>query len=191
MIHQFFSVTLVLFNTSLADVTNLNLSDLTSLTHLSLYNPRMAPTLCDKFCTQLRSLIHLKVLQVSHQLLCAEGHHLTESMAGWGSDSPLRTVRLWDCGIAAEHWPLLLGTLSSCSHLVSVRLSDDNITGCLPHFIPDIHPGLEELKELHVNNVALSEEDLLHLMKLWRRNKMPRLTSLWLKVFCLSKEIFK
>ena len=187
----FFSGTLVLFNTSLADITNLNLNGLTSLTHISLYNPCMAPTLCEKFCQQLRSLTHLEVLELSHQPLCAEGHHLAESMSAWGTDPPVRTVRLWDCAIAAEHWPLLMGTLSSCSHLVSVRLSDDRLIGCLPHFIRDTHPGLEKLRELHVNNVALSEEDLQHLTKLWRRNKMPRLSSLWLKVMCCSNGIFK
>ena len=180
-----------MFNTSLAGITNLNLSGLTSLTNLSLYNPCMGPTLCEKFCKQLRSLIHLEVLELSHQPLCAEGHHLAESMRAWGTDPSVRTVRLWDCAITAEHWPLLLGTLSNCSHLVSVRLSDDCLTGCLPHFVPDTHPGLEKLREFHVNNVALSEEDLQHLTKLWRRNKMPRLFSLWLKVMCYSNEIFK
>ena len=172
----------VLFDTNLAEVTNLNLCDLTSLTHLSLFNPHMEPTLCEKFCQQLRSLKHLEVLELSYQPLCAGGHHLAESMTSWGAELRLRTVRLWYCAIAAENWPLLLGTLSNCSHLVSVRLSDDNLTGCLPHFIPDTHPGLEKLKELRVNNVTLSDEDLLHLTKLWKRNKVPRLTSLWLKV---------
>ena len=63
-------------------------------------------------------------------------------------------------------------------NLQILDLSNNTLTGCLSSFLPDPHPGLPKLEELHLCGTALNEDDLQHLTHLIETRKLPRLTLL-------------
>ena len=59
--------------------------------------------------------------------------------------------------------------------LEHINISDNILTGCLPSFLPDAHPGLPSLQELQLRDTGLIYEDLQHLFTIIQRDKLPKL----------------
>ena len=68
--------------------------------------------------------------------------------------------------------------LNKLPKLRSLNLSHNTLMGCLSSFLTDPHPGLPELRWLHLESTALNEEDLQHLSHITKCNKLPKLQSL-------------
>ena len=68
--------------------------------------------------------------------------------------------------------------LNKLPKLQSLNLSHNTLTGCLSSFLTDPHPGLPELRQLHLESTALNKEDLQHLSHITKCNKLPKLQSL-------------
>ena len=174
--------TIELRDTSLAGVTSLNLSNMAvSLTRLVLHGTEMSPELCERVCTQLPCLIHLGHVDLSQNPLGVHGHHITESIRSGGPDPPLWLLWLEDCKMPVDVCAPLLSALSTCKQLSSLWLSNNRLTGCLPNLVPDPHPGLHSLVELHVARAALNRDDVQHVTRLIQTKKLPRLCELHLQ----------
>ena len=68
--------------------------------------------------------------------------------------------------------------------LRELDLSENTLTGCLPHFLPDPHPGLPELRWLHLKSTSLNKDDLQHLLSV--AYKLPKLQELDLSGYTLT-----
>ena len=61
-------------------------------------------------------------------------------------------------------------------------LSENTLTGYLSSFLPDLHPGLPEVQEIHLTDTAVNKDDLQHLKHLVQYGKLPKLSDLYLEM---------
>ena len=86
----------------------------------------LSEDLCSVLCQQLKSLVHLKQLNLNNNPLGTKGaHHLAESIRSWGSDSTLKQLNLSGCKM--QDCGYLLESLASCKEIVTLDLSRNNL----------------------------------------------------------------
>ena len=86
----------------------------------------LSEDLCSVLCQQLKSLVHLKQLNLSKNPLGTKGvHHLAESIRSWGSVSALQYLSLSGCKM--QECGYLLESLASCKEMVALDLSGNNL----------------------------------------------------------------
>ena len=76
--------------------------------------------------------------------------------------------------------------------LLVLDLSENTLTGHLSSFLPDPHPGLPEVLELHLTDTAVNKDDLQHLKHLVQYGKLPKLSDLYLErneLFQMKEEL--
>ena len=152
-----------------------NLKQMASLTHLGLGRTGIDSETCEKVCKQLKYLKHLKNINLSSCPLGLHGMYLVEAIDCWGSHPPLEELSLSGCNMPKRVCSQLLSKLSRCEHLVHLNLQGNFLTGCLPNFLPDVHPGLRKLKVVVIDECQVNKDDLCHLTKLIRQSKLPLL----------------
>ena len=86
----------------------------------------LSEDLCSVLCEQLKSLVHLKQLNLSKNPLGTKGaHHLAESIRSWASVSALQYLSLSGCKM--QECGYLLESLASCKEMVALDLSGNNL----------------------------------------------------------------
>ena len=112
-------------------------------------------------------------LELSFTALGEAGTHLVRVIRSWGDNPPLQHLNLEGCSLPSNVWAELLQSLSTCKHLVQLGLFGNTTMGCISNFIPDPHPGLPNLKVLHLDYKGWTKEDLSHLLCI--AHKLPKL----------------
>ena len=161
---------LYLHDISFGSIKTLNLRNkLKSLSKLILSDVVMDEQLCHNLLRQITSLNNLKRLEVTHEVDIFGTAYL-DVTSGYGLV----------CVVNTKLCPEFLTALSVFNHLEHLDLSGNNLTGCLPNFIPMSYPGLASLEKLILNNATLNDDDLLHLTHLIEYQKVPNLKDLGL-----------
>ena len=161
-----------LYLTNLEDVSSLTLSNKTSLTHLHLRWTHMSQELSWSVCHQLTDLTQLEYLNLSYNDL---SHIDTIHLSNKPNLSHLNCRKTQMSVTLCKN---VIGQLRHISRLSYLDLSGNTLTGCLTNFLPDPHPGIPELKEIHLSGTALDKEDLQHLTHLIQTHKLPGLETL-------------
>ena len=88
------------------------------------------------------------------------------------SNISIESLKIRWCRLPTETLSHLMQQINRCSALRFMDLSDTTLTGCLSGFLPDPHPGLPKLEELHLENTVLNKYDLTHLTQLMQTHKV-------------------
>ena len=127
--------TLDLNFTNLTDVTSLTISNKACLTRLDLGGSKMSADLSKSFCMQLTHPTHLEYLNLSgNPQIGPFGHHITEAIETWGTDSPLKMLDISGCGDVVSQ-PLLSAVSTNCTNISCLLLSQNNLRK-LSEFVP-------------------------------------------------------
>ena len=167
-------------------VNMIHLSNKPNLSCLRCCDAQMPTKLSKNLMGQLRYMTHLNYLDLSHNTL-------TGCLFSFLSDPHpgLPELHILDL----THTTLNKDDLKHLSHITQYNLpnlqelvlSDNILTGCLPSFLPDPHPGLLKLVRLNLMFIALNQNDLLYLTDLIIKHKLPRLENLDLSENMLYK----
>ena len=125
---------------------------------------------------QLTNITHLSKLDLSNNTLTG---CLTSFLPDPHPELPeLEHLHLVDTALNKEDLCHLLSMAYKLPKLYSLNLSRNTLTGCLSSFLSDQHPGLPELKELHLELTRLNKDDLQHLTRLIQTHKLHALKEL-------------
>ena len=163
---------------------DLNLRNMTKLIRLNLSGSRMSRDGCIDIFKQLNSLLFLQDINISRNTLtgCLSSF-LPDPHPGLPE---LEWLNLWSTSLNKEDLFHLLSIAHKLPKLQILDLSGHTLTGCLSSFLTDPHPGLPELKRLHLESTALNKDDLQHLFSIIQFNKLPKLTELHLSDITLT-----
>ena len=94
------------------------------------------------------------------------------------------SLRINNCTLPTQTLSHLIQQINGCSALQDLDLCVTNLSGFLPIFLPDPHPGLPKLELLHLAHTVLNKEDLKHLLSI--AHKLPKLRHLDLSRYTLT-----
>ena len=144
-------VSLRLSNSTLDNVTNLDLTRMGSLKVLNLYNSQVSERLIENLCKQLKPLVHMEELDLSYTPVGSSCRYITEAIEAWGSDPPLGTLYLEACHIPTQMCVSLVESITKCEKLITFDLSknDDQSdttlddVGTMAHGSQELFPIIE------------------------------------------------
>ena len=180
---------------------DLDLSNNTLTGCLSSFLPDPHPGLPELRRLRLKStalnkddLQHL--LSVTYKLpklsqLDLSGYTLTGCLSSFLTDPhpglhELEELNLWSTALNKDDLQHLFNIIQSnkLPKLWILDLSNNTLTGCLSSFLPYTHPGLPELRGLHLKSTTLNKDDLQHLLSV--AYKLPKLSQLDLSGYTLT-----
>ena len=97
------------------------------------------------------------------------------------------SLTIMTCILPAHTLSHLIQQINGCSALRVLNLEGSTVTGLLPCFLPDPHPGLPQLEKLDLERTKLNNDDLQHLTHLIQTRKLPGLEDLYLRNNRLSE----
>ena len=169
------------------------------LQELSLLDSNITEDSCGPLLKALSSCHQLVHLSLAGNRIGIHGFHLADTINTWGPNPKLKTLDLTDCSMPSSVCGALLFALGKCKNLTDLWLPGNILTGCMHHFLSDPSqglPSLEELflsytnirkteglpllKELFLSHTELDERDVVHLVQLIQRQKVPQLGQLGL-----------
>ena len=83
------------------------------------------------------------------------------------------SIKIISCELSIQTLRHLVQQINGCDALRVLNISRTILIGCISGFLPEPHPGLPELKELHLTDTALNKDDLQHLLSM--AHKLPKL----------------
>ena len=149
-----------LSNNNLSQVSSITLINKTLLHHLDLKYTRMSQDLIGSIYQQITHLESLENIYLEG--LTIDRTHYS-----------IRNIKL-PIEVFGELFQKMLNRFV-CLKNIFIK---DIHGGCLYSFLPDPHPGLYELQELHLVHSALNTNDLQHLSHITQTNKLPELKDL-------------
>ena len=159
-----------LYDTSLASIKSLFLGNkVNTLSKLMLADVVMTKRLCNNLLRQIMFLNRLITFELSHTIKRYDHANAYKD---------LKSGQIFFCVIDKALCSEFLAALSVFNRLKHLDLSGNNLTGCLPNFIPHSYPGLTSLKRLILKNAGLNAGDLQHLANLIQLRKVPNLKEL-------------
>ena len=148
-----------ILETSLVGLKSFNLTNKAeSLLAIGMTNVGMDKDLCASMLNQIPLLTNLKFLKIR-------------------SFSTGQTIKgnMHFCHILRDMCPDFLRLLSRLDKLLNLNLTGNNLTGCLPNFLPDTNSTLPLIKELVLKNTALTSDDVNHIIHIIESGKLPKL----------------
>ena len=152
----------------LRPISSLVLANKTQLLCLHLKEAKMTQELIKHVCQQVGQLNHLEYLNMSKI-------HIAQIDLNLKNNAKLKEVDLSHTHMSRKQSIDLFGQINELNFIHKIKLSENNLAGCLSNFLPDPHPGLPELTDLDLASTAFNREDLLHLSKVTKNNKLPKL----------------
>ena len=157
----------------LSQVSKFVLNNKKNLKYLNLQNTNMSSTPYHSICQQLIDLESLEQFVVSTKDSCFKIFSLRCDLSG--TNLPPHVLRR------------VFYQINRYPNLTSTEITDTPITGCLPSFLPNNHPGLPELRYLYLINTELNKDDLQHLCSIAQSKKLPKLQELDLSKNILTR----
>ena len=118
---------------------------------------------------------YLTKLDLSGTSLFEGGYHLAQGITSCTEPPQFLELVLHNCSITGDVSDKLLQFVSSCKHLTYLSVANNSLSGFLSSFLPDPQAGPSKLEILNLDATALKEEDLQHLLNLFKSNNLPKL----------------